>query len=217
VDGTSASSFGFEINHETKYEYPVISRVEPRSPGERSGLQARDLLLKINGRKTKGLDLDRVKRVIEKSKHHGRLELLVVDEEVYRYCVSTHRKFKEPYIKVKHIFPKSRSLVHTDSLNTNRASVTSQEIVEQLKSGTQFNVHRLSISKDGLTEEDDQVPALQSDKTANSTTSLKQKRAFLTKRWSQHRSTDESMVDSVLHTINHLFQSTDSQKVVKRS
>ncbi|UJR23589.1 hypothetical protein I4U23_026578 [Adineta vaga] len=206
LDGTPASTFGFDITKESKYEYPVISRIEARSSGERSGLQSRDLLLKVNGRKTKGVDIDKVRRIIEKAKSDNRLEVLVVDEEVYRYCTSTHRKFKEPYIKVKHIFPKNRSSINFESLDSiaARAPAASQDIVDQLANGTEFKIHRLSITKDQLIENDD-----------DETTNRSERNDTLTKDLSKRTSKDESMVDSVLKTFHHYFRNMDTDKLLK--
>ncbi|CAF1569314.1 unnamed protein product [Rotaria magnacalcarata] len=109
ADGTQAATFGFELSEDPDYEYPVILRVESQSPADVAGLQSRDVLLKINERKTKGLGYDKVRKEIEKAKRDGRLEMLVVDQETYDYCERTNKPLKEPEMKVKHIFPKSRS------------------------------------------------------------------------------------------------------------
>lgn len=125
-DGTPASSFGFEITGSPEYEYPIITHVESKSPGERSGLQADDILLKVNKRKTKGAAFEKIKKAIDKAKRDGRIEMLVVDKDAFHYCIKTNRKFKEPYIKVKHVFPRSRSSVTYQSLASARAALTSQ-------------------------------------------------------------------------------------------
>ncbi|CAF4469790.1 unnamed protein product [Rotaria socialis] len=108
-DGTQAATFGFELSEDPDYEYPIILRVEPQSPADVAGLQSHDVLLKINERKTKGLGYDKVEKEIEKAKRDGRLEMLVVDQEAYDYCERMKKPLKEPEMKVKHIFPKSRS------------------------------------------------------------------------------------------------------------
>lgn len=128
-EGAPAVNFGFEITENTNYEYPIISQVEPKFPGDLAGLQPNDILLKINDRKTKGLEFDRVKKAIEKAKRDGRLEMLVVDAATYNYCKRTKKNLKEPDLKIKHIFPKSRSTarvlkvplingMHTSTLQT---------------------------------------------------------------------------------------------------
>ncbi|CAF4620981.1 unnamed protein product, partial [Rotaria magnacalcarata] len=68
ADGTQAATFGFELSEDPDYEYPVILRVESQSPADVAGLQSRDVLLKINERKTKGLGYDKVRKEIEKAK-----------------------------------------------------------------------------------------------------------------------------------------------------
>ena len=87
-----------------------------------------DIVLKVNKRKTKGASIEKVKKLIDKAKHNGRIEVLVIDKEAFQYCLKTNRKFKEPYIKVRHIFPRSRSSVTYQSLPlmAARASLTPQ-------------------------------------------------------------------------------------------
>lgn len=151
TDGTPTTTFGFEITKDPQCEYPIISRVESKLLGERAGLQTKDILLKVNNRKTKGLNFDKVKKAIEKAKNNGRLEILVVDKEAFDYCKQTHKKFKEPDIKVKHIFPKSRpksSILKLPSIAA-ASSSTTQENTDRLKNGiSSFKVHRLSIPRE---------------------------------------------------------------------
>lgn len=131
-DGTQAATFGFELSEEPDYDYPIILRVEPQSSAEGAGLQSRDILLKINDRKTKGLGYEKVKKEIEKAKRDGRLEMLVVDQETYDYCQRTKKPMKEPEMKVKHVFPKSRSSASFHKLPI----ATSRDSIEQLNSST---------------------------------------------------------------------------------
>jgi hypothetical protein len=133
-DGTQAATFGFELSEDPDFEYPLILRVEAQSPAEGAGLQSRDVLLKINERKTKGLGYDKVKKEIEKAKRDGRLEMLVVDQETLDYCKRTKRPMKEPEMKVKHIFPKSRSSAsfHKLPIAAAASSLTTRDSVEQL-------------------------------------------------------------------------------------
>ena len=140
-DGTQAATFGFELSEDADYEYPIILRVESQSPAEGAGLQSRDILLKINDRKTKGLGYEKVKKEIEKAKRDGRLEMLVVDQETFDYCKRTKKPMKEPDIKVKHIFPKSRSSASFHKLpiaatagGAGSSSFSSRGSVEQLSS-----------------------------------------------------------------------------------
>ncbi|CAF0931428.1 unnamed protein product [Adineta ricciae] len=136
-DGTQAATFGFELSEEPDYEYPLILRVEPHSSAEGAGLQSRDILLKINDKKTKGLVYEKVKKEIEKAKRDGRLEMLVVDQETFDYCKRTKKPMKEPELKVKHIFPKSRSSASFHKLpllqtTTTASSLSSRDSLEQL-------------------------------------------------------------------------------------
>ena len=109
ADGAPAANFGFELSENVRYDYPLISYVEAKSPGERAGLSTNDILLKINDRKTKGMEFEKAKKAIEKAKRDGRLEMLVVDRGTFDYCTRTKKQLKEPDLKLKHIFPKSRS------------------------------------------------------------------------------------------------------------
>ncbi|CAF0925167.1 unnamed protein product [Adineta steineri] len=213
-DGQPASTFGFDISKEPKYEYPMISRVEPKLPGELAGLQSRDLLIKVNDRKTKGLDIDKVKRTIEKAKYNGRLELLVVDEQVYRYCMRTHKKFKEPYIKVKHIFPRSKSRKSVETLDSIAAStpITSQHMIGQSMMSTTYKVHQRSITKDDFissTSEEtidvDTTLSMNPSQQKNISSTNQRKSSGFNGKQNQML-TDKSKVNSVSNTINNLFQ-----------
>ncbi len=248
-DGTPAPSFGFEITEDSKYEYPIISRVEPKLPGEHAGLQTNDILLKVNSRKTKGVDFKKIKKAIEKAKRDGRLEMLVVDKSSFIYCTRTNKKFKEPYIKVKHIFPRSRSSANYQSLPmiAARASSTSQESSQRSMNGTSsFYVNHLSTHSEN--EEDALKPSnlevtVGSDlpSTINSLDSfshgISSKLIGPVRRLSQRRdtsstiqnmsnttqgiqsdpSTDESIIDFVLNTINNFCHNIRSEKPINRS
>jgi hypothetical protein len=115
--------------------------------------------------------------------------MLVTDKDTFNYCILTNRKFKEPYIKVKHIFPRSRSSIDYQSLPliAARASLIS------LNGTSSFNVHRLAAQAEN--ENDD----LKSSKEDNEI------------------STNESIVDSVLNAINNSFQNTGLEKSINRS
>ena len=151
TDGALISIFGFEITEDPEYDYPIISWVEPKLPGERSGLQAQDVLLKVNDRKTKGLNFAKVQKTIEKAKRTGRLEMLVADKKVFEFCKQARKKFKEPDIMVKHIFPQSSSSTSCPRLPSIAitSSSISQENIKQIKNeASPFNIHHLPLSKD---------------------------------------------------------------------
>ena len=151
-DGVPAATFGFEISEDSSFEYPIISRIEPKSPGDRAGLQVNDILLKINDRKTKGLDFDKVTRAIGKARRDGRLEMLVVDVATYDYCQRTKKPMKEPDLKLKHIFPKSRSSVNNLIIpvlpsTSNQTSATRlEEFTETKRLSTER--HHFSLEND---------------------------------------------------------------------
>ena len=247
ADGAPPSTFGFEISDEPEYEYPIISRVEPKLPGERAGLQTRDILIKVNNRKTKGSDFEKVKRSIDKAKRDGRLEMLVVDKEAFDYCIRTNRKFKEPYIKVKHIFPRSRSSATFQRLPS--IAALSQDNTERSKSIGSGNANRLSMQS---VNEEDALNNLVFEATIDfdiplstspSNTAgpyfpsnapftfidperkLSQRRdtnstirsMSNTPQEMQSQASDQSVVDFVLNTINKFFQSVGSEKSTKRS
>ena len=167
-DGTQAATFGFELSEDADYEYPIILRVEPQSPAEGAGLQSRDILLKVNERKTKGLGYDKVKKEIDKAKRDGRLEMLVVDQETFEYCKRTKKPLKEPELKVKHIFPKSRSSAsfHKLPIAAVAAAAAARESHEHFDDSLPAYSHttvgyRLSTPKetDSENEDDDQNSA----------------------------------------------------------
>jgi hypothetical protein len=246
IDGTPASSFGFEITGDPEYQYPVISRVQPKLPGEIAGLQVDDVLLKVNNRKTKGAAFDKIKKAIEKAKRDGRIEMLVVDKETFNYCKQANKKFKEPYIKVKHIFPRSRPSISYPSLPSiaARASFTSQEDLEQSINGiSSVNVdHRATQSEN---EADDlKSPNFDLSSTINSientrasfphdismkfidparrlsqrrdTSSTIQNTPNTTQEIRNETSTDQSIIDFVLNAINNFFQNIGSEKSMNR-
>ena len=156
-EGVQAPNFGFELSEDSKLEYPVISRVEAKSPGERAGLQSRDILLKVNDRKTKGLEFEKVKKVIEKAKRDGRLEMLVVDQETYDYCKRNNKQWKEPDIKVKHIFPKSRSSVSSVKLPM-IAGTSAHPSRDQLKRSELTPLSTSLIKETEWNDDDDDEP-----------------------------------------------------------
>ncbi|CAF1208220.1 unnamed protein product [Rotaria sordida] len=148
-DGTHAATFGFELSEDPDYEYPIILRVEQQSPAEGAGLQSRDVLLKINERKTKNLGYDKVKKEIEKARRDGRLEMLVADQETFDYCQRTKKPLKEPEMKVKHIFPKSRSSASFHKLpvaatGAATTSISSKDSPEQLHNSNRKSTDSIS-------------------------------------------------------------------------
>jgi hypothetical protein len=153
TDGTQAATFGFELSEDPDYEYPLILRVEPQSPAEGAGLQSRDILLKINERKTKGLGYNKVKKEIEKAKRDGHLEMLVVDQETFDYCQRTKKPLKEPEMKVKHIFPKGRSSASVHKLSVAGIAAATSSSISSKDSIEQFN--------DSITKPDYNIPSYQ--------------------------------------------------------
>lgn len=178
-DGTQAATFGFELSEDPDYEYPLILRVEPQSPAEGAGLQSRDILLKINERKTKGLGYDKVRKEIEKAKRDGRLEMLVVDQETFDYCKRSKKPLKEPEMKVKHIFPKSRSSAsfHKLPIAAVATGAGPRDSLEQFDDNLPLNArtsvgYRLSTPKetDSENEDDDKRHILNETASSQNTT-----------------------------------------------
>ena len=237
IDGTPASSFGFEITRHAEYEYPIITRVDAKSPGDQSGLQVEDILLKVNDRKTKGAGFEKIQKAIEKAKNNGRLEMLVVDKETFHYCLKTNRKFKEPFIKVKHFFPRTRSTVNYESLSliAGRASLTTQESFEQSVSDTDScDNRRLSTQSENVkvnlksssferTNQSDLPLSKLLDSTRRS--SARRMKIATTNSNISHpiqeiqneTSADESIMDFVLNTVNSFFHNIGSEKSTNRS
>lgn len=132
--------------------------------------------MKINERKTKGLGYDKVKKEIEKAKRDGRLEMLVIDQETFDYCKRTKKPMKEPEMKVKHIFPKSRSSASFHKLPIAAASV-SRDSTEQFDDNLPLNTrtsvgYRLSTPKetDSENEEDNQRSTINEIASSQNTT-----------------------------------------------
>ena len=243
-DGTLAPSFGFDISGNPNYEYPIITHVESKQSGERSGLQVDDILLKVNNRKTKGADFEKIKKAIEKARRDDhRVELLVIDRAAFHYCIKTQKKFKEPFIKMKHIFPRSRTSASYSNLPLvpSRASLTLSEHLGRTGSVNLLaNIQHLPPQSENG-EDDMKSPhfglANDFDLTSPSTTSNPSPHDIPTKsvdpprRLSQgadkpvkycprlhiETSPDESIVDFVLHTVNHLFHNTKTEKSTNRS
>ncbi len=120
---------------------------------------------------------DKVRKEIEKAKRDGRLEMLVVDQETFDYCKRTKKPLKEPEMKVKHIFPKSRSSASFHKLPI--AAAISRDSIEQLDNSiTKYDDslpthqpttvgHRLSTPKETDSEnEDDNQQSLAEKKSA---------------------------------------------------
>ena len=243
-DGTPVSTFGFEISENPPYEYPTISRVEPKLAGDSSGLQTNDILIKVNNRKTKGLDFDKIKKLIEKAKRDGRLEMLVADKDTFDYCIKTNRKLKESYIKVKHIFPRSRSTTNFSKLPT--LARASQSSIEGLDHGISFDIQRMSIREEVLSESDLNSPTFDGIPDSNLTSPVSTSNTTTTffpsepspvsansrRKSSQRRDTsstikniskttqgmqnDESFVDAILNAITHFFNNLGTDNTTQR-
>jgi len=183
-----------------------VSHVEPKSPGERCGLQADDVLLKVNDRKTKGAHFEKVKKLLDKAKIDGRVEMLVIDKEAFEYCIKTNRKFKEPYIKVKHIFPRSRPSINYQSLPSIGTKYSS------LSFENERSTFKSSLDLPSPTSLDKNEP--KSGKFLHHDSSLpviSTKSSGIVEE-SHEKENDESMVDSVFNTINHFFVNIRSDK-----
>ena len=164
------------------------------------------------------MDFDKVKKLIDKAKRDGRLEMLVADKNTYDYCKRTNKKFKEPHIKVKHIFPRSRSSNNFQKLPL--LARASQGSMERPKTGASFNIQRTSIQEedssvlDGNTESDLSSSVKGSDATHTFIPyGVSQNDASSTKK----NQSEESIVNIILHAINHFFQNTKTEKSLQRS
>ncbi|CAF3860628.1 unnamed protein product, partial [Didymodactylos carnosus] len=117
TNGDTSATFGFGLSEINGVAYPIIQKVEPNSPAEYAGLLSNDILLEVNERKTKNLGYDKVKKLIDKAKRDGRLDLLVSDQQTYDYCKTTKKKLSPPDIIIRHVFPKIAAS-HSSSLET---------------------------------------------------------------------------------------------------
>lgn len=175
----------------------------------------------MNNRKTKGADFNTVKKVIDKAKRDGRLEMLVADKDTFNYCIKTDKKFKEPYIKVKHIFPQSRSAANFQSLPVlaGRPSMISEETRQQSISNTSHaKRHSAQSEKEEDTVKSSISAPLSCDVTSKVIDSVRKstERKDTTSPIQNEVSTDRSIVEFVLNTIDNCFQSIKSKKSKKR-
>ena len=229
IDGTSASSLGFEMTGNSECGYPMITRVDGKSVGERGGLQTDDILLKVNNQKTKGVDFDKIQKSIEKAKRNKRLDMLVVDKETFYYCLRTNKKFKEPYIRVKHIFPPTKSSVNYQNIpliaartfGTFNRSINAIDHPSDLKSSPLESDSPSSMTmSDSFTIDisakfaDPARRLSQSTKQQSSSTGISDR---TTSNTTPETSTDESIMNFVMNTVNTFFPETGSDKAMNCS
>lgn len=220
LDGTSASSLGFEMTGNSEYGYPMITRVEPKSPGERGGLQPDDILLKVNNRKTKGVDFEKIQKTIEKAKRNKRLEMLVVDKETFYYCLKAKKKIQEPYIRVKHVFPpmtssNNHSTVPLVAVRTIDSSVRSINQIDQESDSPSSMTMSDSFPVDISAKFTDPARRLsQGMKQQPSSTGNSDRN---TSSATRDTSTDESIMNFVMDTVNTFFHNVGTDKSINRS
>lgn len=214
TDGSSVSSLGFEMTGNTQHGYPMITRVDSKSAGERGGLQSDDILLKVNNQKTKGVDFDKIQKTIEKAKRNKRLDMLVVDKETFYYCLRANKKFKEPYIRVKHIFPPTKSSINYPNIPLLAARTLDQ--ANDFKSE--------SDPSSSMTFSDSfplDISAKFTDPARRLSQSTKQSSTGISDRTTSNAtpeiSTDESMMNFVMNTVNSFFPKTSTDKSDNRS
>jgi hypothetical protein len=183
----------------------------------------------VNDRKTKGADFDKIRKAIERAKRDGRLEMLVADKETFNYCIKLNKKFKEPYIKVKHIFPRSKPSKGYQSLPiiAGKVPMVLQKSLERSISSTGSSNGR-HLSTHSESEEDDLLSPIPHDisskfidparrlsprmdisspiqNTSNTTQEI-QNASNTIQEIQNETSSDESMMDSVLNAVNNFFQ-----------
>lgn len=76
--------FGFTLQTN---DYLSVKNIEEYSSADTSGLRKDDIILEINGRATKYLTIDQIKKIIETSKQERKLDLLVIDPNGYRFSI----------------------------------------------------------------------------------------------------------------------------------
>jgi hypothetical protein len=182
----------------------------------------------VNDRKTKGLDFDKIKKLIEKAKRDGRLEMLVVDKDTYNYCIRTNKKFKQSYIKIKHIFPRRTSTKHFQKLPL---------IAKSSRDGNSFDAERMLMHEEIICENDLNPPLFDEIDDANASAPVGVSNTTHTffpygvspasidpERWDTNSpipkipdTTEESIIDVILAAINNFFQNFTIEKPNHRS
>jgi len=76
--------FGFTLNRNNCL---YIKNVEEGSPADVYGLRKDDIILEINGQSEKYLTLNQIKDIIETSKKEQKLDILVIDNDGYRFSM----------------------------------------------------------------------------------------------------------------------------------
>ena len=118
---------------------------------------------------------DKVKKEIDKAKRDGRLEMLVVDQETYDYCKRAKKPLKEPEMKVKHVFPKSRSsasfhklpaLASRDSAEQLSNSITKNDDNDPSYPRTSVGYHLSTPRESDSENEEDRKQSLAEEKTS---------------------------------------------------
>ena len=109
---TASASLGFSASEEGK-----IGAIVPRSPADKAGLASGNVIAAVNGRKFNG---QRLKDAIADSVSLGKVELLIVDVDVFRTVVL-------PYADGPRYLELTRTPEHSDSLAAILKPVTKDE------------------------------------------------------------------------------------------
>ena len=76
--------FGFTLQPNG---YLSVKHIEEYSPADTAGLRKDDVLIEINGRPARYLNINQIKQIIEASKEERKLDLLVIDLDGYQYSI----------------------------------------------------------------------------------------------------------------------------------
>lgn len=156
----------------------------------------------MNNRKTKGVNFEKIEKIIDKAKRNHRLEMLVIDKDTFYYCLKAKKKLPEPYIRAQHGLPRiidsSERTIHSiDHESDSPSSMTVSESFP-LDISTKF-----TDPARRLPQEMKQQPASSSGISEQNTSSV-----------TQEISTDESLMNFVMNTVNTFFHHTGTDKSI---
>lgn len=84
--------FGFAINSKIKPKFMIYS-VDQNSPAYKANLRETDVIVQIDGKNIRKLKFDKVKQLLSDSQKKGRVEILAIDKEGYKYYKERKKKF----------------------------------------------------------------------------------------------------------------------------
>jgi C-terminal processing protease CtpA/Prc len=71
----------------------MIYSVDQNSPAYKANLRETDVIVQIDGKNIRKLKFDKVKQLLSDSQKKGRVEILAIDKEGYKYYKERKKKF----------------------------------------------------------------------------------------------------------------------------